>query len=69
MSSKKKRNKQYKGATSNVAPTIVKVSAVKRHPLHQWWLDHKRLAKPVFIVTTIVAVIALVVVGIVSVIF
>ena len=53
----------------NVAPTIVKVSAVKRHPLHQWWLDHKIYAKPALVITAIVVVILLVIVGIASIIF
>lgn len=68
MSSKKKRNKQYKGSVS-VRPTITKVSAVHRTPIHQWWIDHKRMAKPVGIAVAIAIAIIVIIVGIVGIIW
>ncbi len=47
---KKKRNKQYTGADASVKqPTITKLTAVKRNPVQQWWLEKKQFAKPVII--------------------
>lgn len=75
MSNKKKRSskstkqrKQYKGSVQ-ARPTITKVSAVHRHPIHQWWLDHKRVAKPAAIVAGIVFAIVVILVGIISIIW
>ena len=69
MSSKKKRNKKYKGSVQSMQPTVVRVNAIKRNPLHQWGIDHKRYSKPALIVSAIVAVFSLVIVGIASIIF
>jgi hypothetical protein len=56
---KKKRNKVYKGAgASATQPTVTRISAVKRNKLQQWWLEKKRIAKPVGIATLVVIVIA-----------
>ncbi len=45
---KKKRNKQYKGSgAAQTQPVITHVAAVKRNKLQLWWLDKKRVAKPV----------------------
>lgn len=68
MSSKKKRNKQYKGSVP-VRPTITKVSAVHRSPIHQWWIDHKRMAKPVGIAVAIAIAIIVIIIGIVGIIW
>ena len=47
---KKKRNKQYKGSgAAQTQPVITHVSAVKRNKVQQWWLDKKRIVKPVAI--------------------
>ena len=62
---KKKRNKKYHGSVPT-RPTIVKVSAVKRHPARQWWLDNKRVAKPVGIAGAVGIGIVIIVVGIVG---
>lgn len=66
MATKKKRNKQYKGSVQ-AKPTIVKVSAVKRHPIHQWFVDRKRLIKPVGIGVGIAVFVVVLVVGLISV--
>lgn len=63
--SKKKRNKQYKGSAP-VRPTITKVSAVKRNPVHQWWIDHERYVKPALPVIGVIVVIIIAVLGLVS---
>ncbi len=68
MSSKKKRNKRYKGGVSASKPSVVKVSAVKRHPAHQWWIDHRRVVKPALIVFGIVVILIVTIIGIVSII-
>jgi hypothetical protein len=47
---KKKRNKTYTGNDARVTrPSITRVSAVHRNKLQQWWLDNKRIARPVLI--------------------
>lgn len=47
---KKKRNKPYRGQDASISrPIITRVQAVNRNPVHQWWFDHKRVAKPVSI--------------------
>jgi hypothetical protein len=61
--SKKKRQKQHKH-TQAARPTIVHVSAVKRAPVHQWWVDHQRLARPVLIALAIAVVIIITLIGI-----
>lgn len=65
MSSKKKRNKQYKGSVPT-RPTITRMSAVNRHPLHQWWVDHKQVAKPVLIIAGIVIAIVIILIGVID---
>lgn len=69
MSSKKKRNKKYKGSVTDTRPTILKVSAVKRHPIHQWWIDRRQTIKPLLPVAGIVIAILLIIVGLISVIW
>lgn len=66
--SKKKRNKPYKGGktSTNARPTITRVSAVNRHPVHQWWLDHKIMAKPALIISGIAIVVVLIIIGIIG---
>ena len=47
---KKKRNKKYSGSNAaKTEPTIIKIEAVNRNKLAQWWFDHKRIGKPVLI--------------------
>lgn len=56
---KKKRNKSYTGTDAAVTrPVVTKISAVNRSRLSQWWLDHKRIAKPIIIAGIVVLVIA-----------
>lgn len=55
---KKKRNKQYTGSDAALArPTVVKISAVNRSKIGQWWFDHKRIARPILITAAIVIVV------------
>ena len=69
MSSKKKRNKKYHGSTAVTSrPSITRVSAVRRHPVHQWWTDHQRMAKPVAIAVGIGILVIIVIIGIVDII-
>lgn len=56
---KKKRNKVYRGAEAAVTrPTVTKISAVKRNKVQLWWMDRKRIAKPILIATAVVLVLA-----------
>lgn len=56
---KKKRNKPYTGAGSNATrPQTIRIEAVKRSKLQQWWLDRKRVVKPVAITTLVVTLLA-----------
>lgn len=64
---KKKRNKIYKGAGSaNVQPTIIKVSAVNRSKISQWWFDNKAKLKPILIILAIILVIIFIISGIIG---
>ena len=55
---KKKRNKVYTGADAKVTrPSVTRVKAVKRNRIQQWWLDNKRIAKPVLITGAVILVI------------
>jgi len=57
---KKKRDKVYKGSgAAIVRPSVTKVTAVKRNPVHQWWVDNKRIAKPALIAAGVVAVVVI----------
>lgn len=70
MSNKKKRNKPYKGSNAaNVRPTITRVNAVNRNHVHQWWVDHQRLAKPIGIAAAIAGVIVICIVGLIDIIW
>lgn len=56
---KKKRNKVYRGAgAAATQPTVTRISAVKRNKLQQWWLEKKRIVKPVAIAAAVVIVVA-----------
>jgi hypothetical protein len=66
MSNKKKRNKKYHGSNAAARPTIVKVNAVKRHPAQQWWLDHKRVAKPILIAVAVAIAVIVMLIGIID---
>ena len=62
---KKKRNKAYSGADAAVTrPVITRISAVNRSKIGQWWFDHKRVAKPVLIISGIVLVIIILIIEI-----
>lgn len=55
---KKKRTKAYSGSNAAVkTPTVMRISAVNRSKPGQWWYDHKKIAKPVLIVSAVVVVI------------
>lgn len=55
---KKKRDKVYKGAdAATVRPSVVRVSAVHRNKPHQWWIDNKRIAKPVLIAAGVLLIV------------
>lgn len=53
---KKKRTKKYSGTDAAMTrPSVTRVKAVKRTKLQQWWLDRRRVLRPVLITTTIVS--------------
>lgn len=56
---KKKRNKPYRGAEASLEkPSVTRISAVNRSKPAQWWLDNKRVAKPIGITVLVVAALA-----------
>lgn len=64
---KKKRNKAYTGVDAAITrPIVTKISAVNRNIVSQWWFDHKRIARPVIIAALVAIGIAIVIIGIVS---
>ena len=63
---KKKRNKVYKGAgAAQTTPSVTRVTAVKRNKLQLWWLEKKRIAKPLAIAALVVLVLIVVIIEIV----
>lgn len=66
MSNKKKRNKQYKGSSAAAKPSVTKLSAVKRAPLHQWWVDHKRMVRIWAIAAGVAFIVIVVAVGLID---
>lgn len=66
---KKKRNKIYRGAGAAITqPTVTRISAVKRNKVQLWWLEKKRIAKPVAIATLVVIVVIVLVIELIRVI-
>lgn len=64
---KKKRNKKYTGIDAKAgAPTVVRVQAEERSALKEWWLTYRRVVKIGGIAGGIVALIALLGIGIVG---
>ena len=57
---KKKRNKKYTGSEAKVTqPQIVRIQAVRRSKLGQWWFEKKKFRKPVLIAAGVLFVIVL----------
>lgn len=55
---KKKRNKVYRGVDAALdRPVVTRISAANRSKLGQWWFDNKRIAKPILIISGVVAAI------------
>ena len=51
---KKKRNKQYRGADAALTkPSVTRISAANRSKFGQWWFERKRILKPVLITVAI----------------
>ena len=66
---KKKRNKAYTGSdAADARPTIIRVAAVDRNKLSQWWFDRKRVLKPVLIAAGVVIIVIWLIVQLVRVI-
>lgn len=56
---KKKRNKSYTGVDAKITrPSVTRVTAENRNRIQQWWLDNKRLAKPILIAAGVALVVA-----------
>ena len=55
---KKKRTKAYRGKDSKRATQqVVKVAAVDRGRLRQWWYEKKRVAKPIIITAAVIVIV------------
>lgn len=55
---KKKRSKKYAGADAAVTrPVVTRVTAVRRNKLQLWWLDRRRLLKPILITSGVVVIV------------
>jgi len=66
---KKKRNKKYQGADAKVAaPQVVRVSAVERSRLKEWWLTYGRLAKFAGAAVGILLAVILLIIGLIGII-
>jgi hypothetical protein len=66
MANKKKRNKHYTGPGAAVHTTFTKVSAVKRHPVHQWLYDRRQFRRPLLIAALIAFGVIIIVTGIIG---
>lgn len=67
---KKKRNKQYKGSGAALnQPVVTHVSAVKRNKIQLWWLERKRIVKPIAIGVGIAAVVIFLLLEIIKLVF
>lgn len=67
---KKKRNKQYKGSGAALSqPVVTHVSAIKRNKAQLWWLEKKRIVKPIAIGTAIALVVTFLLLEIVKLVF
>lgn len=66
MASKKKRTKKYHGSDAAARTTFTKVSAVKRNPVHQWYHDRRRFARPVAIAIVVIIVIIICLIGLIG---
>lgn len=64
---KKKRTKKYSGQDIAARPSVTHVTAVKRNKLQLWWLDRRRLMKPVIITGGVLLIVAWLVVELVRV--
>jgi len=52
---KKKRNKIYTGVDAAMTrPTVTRISATNRSKIGQWWFEHKRILKPILVISGIV---------------
>jgi hypothetical protein len=61
---KKKRNKKYSGSEAAITkPKVTRVQAVNRSKTGQWWVEHKRIAKPLIIAGSVIAGIITLVAG------
>ena len=57
---KKKRNKKYTGSEAKITqPQVVRIQAVQRTKLGQWWFEKKKFRKPVLIAVGVLFVIVL----------
>jgi hypothetical protein len=64
---KKKRNKVYAGVDAAMTrPNITRIEAVNRSKVGQWWLDNKKVAKPIIRIALIVLAATIIIIGIVS---
>lgn len=52
---KKKRNKKYTGPDAkSTQPNVIRVTAVRRSPLGQWWHEKKKVVKIASIAAAVV---------------
>ena len=59
---KKKRNKQYQGAgAAQARPEITRVTAIRRNKVQLWWLEKKRVVKPVSIAVGVVVALGVII--------
>lgn len=64
---KKKRNKSYTGVNASMTrPTIIKVSAVNRTKIGQWWADNKAIAMPLIKTAGVIFVVIVLIIEIIK---
>lgn len=64
---KKKRTKKYTGKDAAMTkPNVVRVQAVSRSRVGQWWFDRKRILKPIITISLVILVVVVVIIEVVS---
>lgn len=67
---KKKRNKIYRGRDAKLAqPKVLRVEAISRSRLGQWWFEKKKFAKPIAIAVGVALLIVWILVELIRIIF
>lgn len=67
---KKKRNKIYRGRDAKLAqPQVLRVEAVNRSRIGQWWFEKKKFVKPITIAVGVALLVVWLLVELIRIVF